>query len=80
MMGENMKATLEFNLPEDFSDHLLAVNATSWALTALDLDTFLRNYLKYGHEFESADAAIEGIREDLCTILEDRNLSLEMIP
>ena len=43
-----MKATLEFNLPEEHSEHLRAINAgTAW-VTLYDIDYKIRNALKHG--------------------------------
>lgn len=54
-----MKATLEFSLPEEHSEHLRAINAaTAWS-TLYDIDYRIRNALKHGLE--------EGkTLEDLC--------------
>ena len=75
-----MKATLEFDLPEDYTDHLIAVHALDWALTCFDMDDKLRSWLKYGNEFKSPDEALEVVRDCLFEIMEMRNISLEMIP
>ena len=74
-----MRAILEFNLPEEKCEHLIAVHAMGWALTAWDMDAMLRTWLKHGHEFKDADVAIESIRDSLHEILDSRGLSLEMI-
>ena len=42
-----MKATLEFNLPEDSSEFEIAAGSMNWALVVWDLDSFLRNRIKY---------------------------------
>ena len=45
-----MKATLEFNLPDDASDHLRAVQANHAWNALYDIDNMLRNLLKYGDD------------------------------
>jgi hypothetical protein len=45
-----MKAILEFTLPEEASEHRVAVNAGDVLSTLSDLDTDLRSHLKYGYE------------------------------
>jgi hypothetical protein len=75
-----MKAILEFKLPEDASDHLLATHASDFYLSLFDMDQYLRNILKYGHEFKSADEALEKVREELHEIMTERNVSTEMVP
>jgi len=49
-----------------------------WYLTAWDIDQDLRRWLKYGHKFESADEALEGVRERLWSIMEERGISMDM--
>jgi hypothetical protein len=77
--GLKMKAILEFDLPEDNCNHILAVHAMDFALLAWDLDQYLREKLKYGHQFTDADDALEAIREFLHDQLIDRQISLDMI-
>jgi hypothetical protein len=43
-----MKATLEFNLPEDTQEHLRAVQANDAWSALYDIDYMLRNLLKHG--------------------------------
>ena len=74
-----MKAKLEFTLPEEKCEHIIAVHAMGWALTAWDMDAMLRTWLKHGNEFKDADTAIESIRDSLHEILDSRGLSLGMI-
>ena len=72
-----MEATLKFNLPEDQNEFELAAHAGDWYMTVAELDDELRNKLKYGHEFKSANKALEWTRETLLEILKDRNLTLD---
>ena len=79
-----MKAILKFKLPEEADDHKLAVQASSWYLTAWDLDQFLRNLLKHGsaegvdlETLTSPEDALEATRTFLHEILQHRNLSLD---
>ena len=74
-----MKATIEFNLPEDNCDHIVAVHAMDFALVCYDIDNALREWLKYGHEFKTVDDAVETMREKLSDFLATRNVSLDMI-
>ena len=72
-----MKATLEFTLPEDRSEHHLAIHASDWWLVAWDLDQWLRSALKHGHNYDSADAALEGARDELHELIAARGVSLD---
>lgn len=70
-----MKAILEFNLPEDQESFNVASRALDWAFALRDLDQGLRNFLKYGHEFKSADDAIEKIRKYIYEYMQRRGIS-----
>jgi hypothetical protein len=58
---------------------MIAITSMKWALTASDMDSLLRNYLKYGHKFKDVDEAIESIRKSLHGFMKDKNIFLEMI-
>lgn len=60
-----MKAILEFNLPEDRDEFTLAKDGHGWYCACLDLDNWLRGKLKHGHEFKTADEALEACRKYL---------------
>jgi len=49
-----MKATLEFNLPEDDAEHVRAVNASAAWSALYDIEGRIRNILKYGLNAESS--------------------------
>lgn len=49
-----MKAILEFNLPEDASEHFRAVNAGAAWSALYDIDNRLRSILKYGLDKDSS--------------------------
>ena len=71
-----MKATLEFNLPEDRDAYELANKANNLHLVIWDFDQYLRNTLKHGSdEFkESEHETIEKIRKQLIDIMEDNDV------
>ena len=71
------KAILEFNLPEENEEHKVAVNSMGWHLLAYDMDQWLRGKLKHGHEFKSADEALEATRDELRRNAYDSGLSLD---
>lgn len=74
-----MKATLEFNLPEDLVEFRISSDAISWALAVQDIDNFLRNKIKYGHEYPSIVTALGDIRESLFDILDSHNINLTQL-
>ena len=60
-----MKTVLEFNMPEDTNDLKMAQQGPAYHAVLWNLDQIMRAYLKHGHHFESVDAAIESIRNEL---------------
>jgi len=74
-----MKATITFNLPEDKDDFIIHNHALDWALTVLDIDNKLREALKYGHEYKTADEALQAVRDELCEIMDSHDVNLDMI-
>ena len=74
------KVILEFNLPEENVDFQAAILGLNWALVAWDLDVDLRNWIKYGHPFTSADEALDAIRERLLRLMDAHGVSFDTIP
>ncbi len=74
-----MKGILEYNLPDEQCEFHIACTGMDWALCLDDLDKQLRSWLKYSNEFQSANEALEAVRQELHDILECRNLRLEML-
>jgi hypothetical protein len=72
-----MKATLEFNLPEDQKDHYDAINGSQFKYCIQEMDEELRGWLKYGHEFKSAGEALEAARKHLHQLIRDNDLVLQ---
>ena len=71
-----MKATLEFNLPEDREEHSYALNGILYSIVLDEIDNFLRTKLKYQYESLSEDtqAAYQEIRDLLHQEKAERNL------
>jgi hypothetical protein len=77
-MNYNMKAILEFNLPDEQSDFDNAVDGYKWSLVAWELDQHLRSQLKYNDELtEEQHDTCQEIRDKLWDILGDKNLSFD---
>ena len=57
-----MKAILEFNLPEDQRAFEMANQAADMVAAIGHFEDMLRSYIKYGHNFKTANEAIEAIR------------------
>ena len=71
-----MKATLEFNLPEENQEHLDAINGTSWKITLSNFDNTFRCYLKHGHNFSDIKNCLDSLRKQLHEDIEDNGLRL----
>lgn len=72
-----MKATLEFNLPEDQAEHKLALHGSEWMIVAHTLAESIRSKLKYAEHSEETVKVLEGIRAELFEEIRDRGLSFE---
>lgn len=71
-----MRATIEFSLPEEEEVHRHALRGVDYHGTLWDVDQRLRDWLKYGHEFKSADEALGEARRALHEIMEARGVKL----
>jgi hypothetical protein len=60
-----MKATLEYNLPEEQDLYVGACQGVNIKNVVCDIDNTMRNWLKHGHSFKSADEALEKVRQML---------------
>ena len=73
-----MKATLEFNLPDDQDDFQDAVNGQKWRLMVWDFDQKLRSQLKYNDKLSSEQYKVyEEIRDLLWEKIGEEGLSLD---
>ena len=66
-----MKATLEFNLPEDREEFDAASKGMDWALLAWDIDQFMRNKIKYEQD---RDGILQLVRDRLNFNMEEKGL------
>ena len=68
-----MKATLEFTLPEDQDDFDASLDGVKWRIVAWELDTYMRNELKY----KNAGDEMQKARDELNALIIDNNLVLK---
>lgn len=71
-----MKATLEFNLPEDELDLSNAINGNKFKLILWDMDQHLRSIVKYSENEEEVRVA-EELRDKLQEYFSQYNISIE---
>lgn len=76
-----MKATLEFNLPEDQQDFELATKGLKFWSVLWELDQSLRAKTKYAPDSLPQDKydAYQEIRDELRELMFDNNLSFDMV-
>jgi hypothetical protein len=67
-----MKAILEFNLPEDKEEFDVASKGMDWALLAWDIDQFIRNKIKYEQD---KDVILQLVRDRLHFNMEEKRLN-----
>lgn len=74
-----MKATLEFNLPEDKEDFELAVNASKWSSVCWELDQYLRSKTKHAPDSMSNEVyeALSETRDKLRELLVENNVNFD---
>jgi len=69
-----LKATLEFDLPDEQLEFETANNAGKMKSLIWDFGEQLRSWDKYGHNFKTADDAIDEIRAYFIQCINDYNL------
>ena len=67
-----MKATLEFNLPEDQDDFNHATNSFNYYMALVEMDQWLRTEYKYNGKEELYE-----VREKLRQIIFENNVKIE---
>jgi hypothetical protein len=71
-----MRATLNFNLPEEREEFELAQHGSAYSIVLSDLDNFLRNALKYGNLTELEDKIYDDLRNKLHELANDNGVSV----
>ena len=72
-----MKATLEFNLPEDQAEHYCAIKGADMLNVLWELKAELRAMLKYGELPEQQYEIVEKIQGFLMSSLDDNDVNLD---
>ena len=71
-----MKATLEFNLPEDQAEHYCAIKGADMLNVLWELKAELRAMLKYGELPDTQYDIVEKIQDFLISSLNDNEINL----
>ena len=72
-----MKATLEFNLPEDQAEHYCAIKGADMLNVLWELKTELRSMLKYGELTSEQYEIVDKIQDFLFSSLNDNDVNLD---
>jgi hypothetical protein len=72
-----MKATLEFNLPEDQAEHYCAIKGADMLNVLWELKAELRAMLKYGELPDTQYEIVEKIQDFLISSLNDNDVNLD---
>lgn len=70
-------ATLTFSLPDEDYEYRLAVDAWKWRGVVSNMAEEFRRVCKNGHNFKTADEAIDAMRAALWARINEENLSLD---
>lgn len=72
-----MKATLEFNLPDEDAEYYCATKGTAMLNALFEINTELRKLWKYEELNEDESNMVERIREQFFDILRDNDINLD---
>jgi hypothetical protein len=70
---------LEFNLPEEYDDALLAFKGKDLWCVLFDLDQHLRAEIKYGEHEDRIGDIYESIRDYLHDLMAEHDCSIDMV-
>lgn len=73
-----MRATLQFNLPDDQHEYEIAVQAPKVQSFLWDFSQQLRAWQKYHHDFKSGDDALDKIREEFYRLINEHNINIDL--
>lgn len=75
------KAILEFNLPEDQEQFMLAAKGRDMMMVLYELDQHLRSETKYAPDTMSQEVydALVGVRKTLNELMDSNNVSFDLI-
>lgn len=64
-----MKASIDFNLPDETYEHLQAIHAPeAWSVLS-NMDYKLRNIVKHGHNYKSVEELASDLRNEISRAL-----------
>jgi hypothetical protein len=66
-----MTATLKFILPDESNLHYHAIHALEYKITLDEIREMLRSKVKYGHNYDSTEQALEEIYQMVCASIQE---------
>lgn len=73
-----MKATFEFNLPEDQHEYEIMSQSTRIHSFLWDFSQQLRSWQKYSNDFQNAGDALDKIRTEFYRLLSDHQINIDL--
>lgn len=73
-----MKATFEFNLPDDQNEYEIMNQASEMLRCLWDIGEALRTWERYGHQFTDANDAVSKIREDFYNTINNYGINIDL--
>lgn len=73
-----MKATFEFNLPEDQYEYEVMSQASKSQRMLWEFSQQLREWRKYGHNFKDASDAVSGIQDEFFRLLNNYEVNIDL--
>lgn len=73
-----MKATLEFNLPDDKNEYEVVIQAPKMQSFLWDFSQQLRNWYKYHNDFKDGQDAVTKIREEFYRLINDHEINIDL--
>ena len=71
-----MKATLEFNLPEEDAEFRMAIDGTWWKYVVTEMDEYFRSQIKYQDLSGEVTKALQAARDNLHELCIDNNINI----
>jgi hypothetical protein len=71
------KVTLKFNLPEEQNEFDNAMNAGNMKSVLWNFAQQLRSWRKYHNDFQDGSDALDKIREEFHSLLNDHNVNID---
>lgn len=72
-----MKATFEFNLPEDEHEYEIMSKSAKSHSFLWEFSQQLRNWQKYGHNFTDSNDALDNIRKEFYRLLDNHEVKID---